>query len=534
MKRFLKVLLAVSAMAMMFAMPASAAVKTSVKVLNVGKSYTISSTSKVTSSKKSVATAKKKSGSKYKITAKKKGVSTLKVYNKKGKQTKKIYLLATNSNSFKYSTSTINLAKGATKTVKGTSNISGMTVKYSSSNSNVATVNSSGKITAKKAGSATISAKFYYKGIKAKTVSKKVNVYSSSYDTSAISLTEGKTKTVSASVSSNCTAKYSSSNTNVAKVSSAGKITAVKKGTATITCKVYLGSTNVKTYTKKVTVNAASSSSSTSSSTSSGASSSSGSSSSGSSSSSSSSGSSSSSSSDAGFIYHLSTTKMSIQGGRTYTLSVYCEKASDIVTYKFNNDCIDITNTKTTTKADSTNNNATAYLTQLDITGRKEGVSILSIYVNGSKIGEFTATVTSTDSNYYTYLDWKAEIKSKVWYSGMTDLQKLKSFGDYVCSICYYQTSGSMYSLSGSGYGDCISFAALMVDLATDLGYNAEMICPYYDLNITGYSPTHYMAKVYNLNGADYYYFDISGSSLECIYAYRNGKLEDVTYDKKW
>ncbi len=265
MKRILKMLI-VSAILVLsigcISTTASAATKTSVKILKAGKSYTIKNTSKVKSSKSTVATAKKKSSTKYTITGKKKGATTLSVYNKNGKLSEKIYLLVYNGKTFKYSTNTINLAKGKTKTVKASTNKTGVKIKYASSNKNVATVSSSGKITAKKAGTATIKAKFYYKNQKVKTKKKTINVYTSSYNTDAITLTEGKTKTVSASVSSNCTAKYSNSDKSIAKVSSKGKITAVKKGTATITCKVYLGNTKVKTYNKKVTVNEASSSSS--------------------------------------------------------------------------------------------------------------------------------------------------------------------------------------------------------------------------------------------------------------------------------
>ncbi len=463
-------------MTMMFAMPASAAVKTSVKVLNVGKSYTISSTSKVTSSKKSVATAKKKSGSKYKITAKKKGVSTLKVYNKKGKQTKKVYLIATNGSSFKYSTSTVNLAKGGTKTVKGTSNISGMTVKYSSSNSNVATVNSSGKITAKKAGSATISAKFYYKGIKAKTVKKKVNVYTSSYNTDSITLTAGNTKTVSASVSSNCTAKYSSSDSSVAKVNSAGKITAVKKGTATITCKVYLGSTNVKTYSKKITVNVASNSSSSSSSSSSGSSGSS----SGSSSSSSGSGSSSSTST---FTNHVSPGSDTISGGGKSVIEVCCGKESDVVTFTTRGDCAELSGVTTGTLTCSYNDRQTGYYTCLSYIGRKAGKCYVDVYVNGSLLRTVTITVTSDDSDYYTYTEWKQKLEEELdWFNSDSFTEKFNRLYKYIHTNYYYSTEAGYYcwalnAQSGDAPwrgGSCIAQAGLVIDMASDLGYDGE------------------------------------------------------------
>ncbi len=279
MKRFIKMLI-LSAMLILslgcISTTASAAAKTSVMALKKGKTTTIKSTSKVTSSKKTVASAKKKSSTKYKITAKKAGKTTLKVYNKNGKLSQKIYLLVYTDKTMKYNTNAISLTKGSTKKVQATVP-KGCTVKYSSSDKSIAKVNSNGKITAVKKGTATIKAKVYYKGEKIKTYKKDVTVtnsagtaskadssYSCSYDTSALTLTVGSSKTVSASVSSNCSVKYSSSDTTVAQVSTSGKIIAIKAGTATITCKVYVGSENVKTFTKKVTVKAASGSDSSS------------------------------------------------------------------------------------------------------------------------------------------------------------------------------------------------------------------------------------------------------------------------------
>ncbi|MCD7735517.1 MAG: Ig-like domain-containing protein [Lachnospiraceae bacterium] len=157
-----------------FAIPANAAVSKSVKTLNVGKSYTISGYAAVTSSKTAVAKATP-SGSKYKIKALKKGRATLTLCNESGKVVKKIYLLVTDSGSFQYNTDPLTLAAGKTKTVAADAQ-TGCTVKYSSSKETVATVSSKGKITAVKKGTATISAKFYYRDTLVKTLKKKVTV----------------------------------------------------------------------------------------------------------------------------------------------------------------------------------------------------------------------------------------------------------------------------------------------------------------------------------------------------------------------
>ncbi|MCD7955849.1 MAG: Ig-like domain-containing protein [Lachnospiraceae bacterium] len=245
---FLLVMLSVAGVGMR----ANAAASTEVKTLAVGKSYSISGYSRVTSSKTSVATATK-SGSKYKIKAIKAGTATLTCYNSNGTAKKKIYLLVTDSESVSYDTSRLTLVVGKTKTAAA-SVPSGCTVKYSSSKKSVATVNSKGKITAVKTGAATITAKVYYKDKLVKTLKRTVSVVKYSYDNSALALTKGETKTVRASVASGLTVKYSSSKKSVATVSSSGKITAVKTGTATIKAKVYNGKKLVKTYSKKITV----------------------------------------------------------------------------------------------------------------------------------------------------------------------------------------------------------------------------------------------------------------------------------------
>ncbi len=153
----------------------SSSIETSVKTLAVGKTWTISGYAKVTSSKTTVAKAAKKSKNTYKITAKKKGQTILTLYNSDGKAVKKVYLLVTNSGSFKYSTASLSLMAGRSKTVKATVQ-SGCSVKYSSSDKSVATVSSGGKIRAVASGKATITVKVSYKGKRIKTWKKKVTV----------------------------------------------------------------------------------------------------------------------------------------------------------------------------------------------------------------------------------------------------------------------------------------------------------------------------------------------------------------------
>ncbi|MCD8015691.1 MAG: Ig-like domain-containing protein [Lachnospiraceae bacterium] len=171
---------------------AEATTSTSVKVLKAGKSYTVSGCYKAKSSKKPVASTKKVKTGKYRITAKKKGTATVTVYDKNGKVAKKIYLLVTDSSSFKYNTNKLSLEIGESKTAKATVQ-GGCSVKYKSSDSSVAKVSSKGKITAVKSGTSTISAKVYYKGKCVKTMKKTVTVTGNSSVTSS----DAEEKTVS-------------------------------------------------------------------------------------------------------------------------------------------------------------------------------------------------------------------------------------------------------------------------------------------------------------------------------------------------
>lgn len=146
-----------------------------VKTLKVGKTWKISGYAEVSSSKSSVAKAVKASKNTYKITAKKKGQTVLTLYNSDGEEVKRVYLLVTNSGSFKYNTASVSLMAGRAKTVKATVQ-SGCSVKYSSSDTDVATVSASGRIRAIASGKATITARVFYKGKCVKTWKKKVTV----------------------------------------------------------------------------------------------------------------------------------------------------------------------------------------------------------------------------------------------------------------------------------------------------------------------------------------------------------------------
>ena len=141
----------------------------------------------------------------------------------------------------KISKTKASLEKGTTLQLK----VSGTKkkVQWSTSSSKIATVNSKGKVTAKKAGTATITAKVAGKKYKCK-----ITVTTPAISKKTLKLTVENTYTLKMTGTKK-SVKWSSNKKSVATVSSKGKVTAKKAGTATITASV-----GGKKYTCKVTV----------------------------------------------------------------------------------------------------------------------------------------------------------------------------------------------------------------------------------------------------------------------------------------
>ena len=140
------------------------------------------------------------------------------------------------------SQSSLSLEKGASATLTATvtpADATDKTVTWTTSDATVATV-VDGKVTAVGGGSATITAKA---GDKEATCAVTVTVPVSglSLNKAALSLTEGDSETLIATVlpsdATDKTVTWSTSNAAVATVDDAGKVTAVKEGTAVITAK---------------------------------------------------------------------------------------------------------------------------------------------------------------------------------------------------------------------------------------------------------------------------------------------------------
>lgn len=196
------------------------------------------------SSNKKIATV----DSKGKVTAKKTGTCKIYITTDDGsyKATRTVKVVKkVDVKSVKLNYSSKTLDKGKTLTLKPTispKNASNQKVTWKSSDTKIATVNSNGVVTAKKGGTVTITCTTKDKK---KVATCKIKVYegvsSISLSASSITLATGKSMTLTAKVSpssaTNTSVKWSSSNKNIATVTSKGKVKAVKAGTAYITAK---------------------------------------------------------------------------------------------------------------------------------------------------------------------------------------------------------------------------------------------------------------------------------------------------------
>ena len=122
------------------------------------------------------------------------------------------------------------------------------TITWSSSNQNVATVDTAGKVTAKSQGQATITAKTV-NGKKAECIVKvkirEIDVTNIKLNKNSTELQVGKEETLTATIepqnATNKTVTWTSSNQNIATVDNGGKVTAKSEGQATITAKTSNG-----------------------------------------------------------------------------------------------------------------------------------------------------------------------------------------------------------------------------------------------------------------------------------------------------
>ena len=162
--------------------------------------------------------------------------------------------------SIKINEGNISLTQGVTKNLTTTilPDKGNNTVKWTSSNSNVVSVSSTGQIKSIAVGEATITASIsnVSNSITVKVVSSTVKLTNIAINKKTISLKSGKTEQLSVKYTpdsaTNKSITWTSSNNKVATVDSNGKVTAISKGTATITAKANDGSNASDTSTVTV------------------------------------------------------------------------------------------------------------------------------------------------------------------------------------------------------------------------------------------------------------------------------------------
>lgn len=195
------------------------------------------------SSNTSVATVSG-SGLSATVTAKGYGTATITVKTADGNKTASCTVtIPTPVSSVSLSSSSLDMKTGGTATLTATINPTSATnknVTWSTDNSNVATVSSSGVVTAKGNGRAVITVTTEDGGKTAScTVSVTTAVTGVSLNKTSTSINVGGSETLTATVNpgtaSNKNVTWSTSNSNVATVSSNGVVTGVSKGSATIT-----------------------------------------------------------------------------------------------------------------------------------------------------------------------------------------------------------------------------------------------------------------------------------------------------------
>ena len=192
------------------------------------------------------------------VTANAKGTATITVTTKDGMFTSECKVTVgdqVQAAKIKLNKTKLSLKKGKTYTLKATvtpKDCTDKSVKWKSSKSSVVKVDANGKVTAKKAGTATITAATK-NGLKATCKITVTDPATKVYLTPAMSIKKGSSVKLTASVFPKTTTDkltWSTSNKKVVTVTKSGKIKGVKTGTATITVKTTSG----KKATCKVTV----------------------------------------------------------------------------------------------------------------------------------------------------------------------------------------------------------------------------------------------------------------------------------------
>jgi hypothetical protein len=222
---------------------ASVTLSATTKVLNVGKDFelTLKGATKGSwsVSDKNIATIKKVSNTKYKVTAKKKGTTTVNVKVGTKKYSCKVIVESPKLN---ISSHTMHIDQSVTLKVIDTT----QKVTWSTSNKSIATVNN-GKVTAKKKGTATISAK-----VNGTILKCKITVKNHSYKKTINTTTKNCVETIITVKSCDCGKKTTTTKTATRHTyeTVTNNATCTESGSEEVTCKVCGSRKSFKTTSK--------------------------------------------------------------------------------------------------------------------------------------------------------------------------------------------------------------------------------------------------------------------------------------------
>lgn len=185
---------------------------------------------------------------------------------------------------------------------------------------------------------------------------------------------------------------------------------------------------------------------------------------------------------------------ISVAGGKGKLASIYSDdtiaQGVDLCQVKFevsNTDCLEITGIV----LDSS-------MSYLGFKGTKVGSTKITVSYNGKILKIWNVTITSDWSDYLAYENWKKGVEAQIWNSSMSVTQKLDALKNYIQTNFKYSTEsyGYMYAYT-TMKADCVTATGLFGDMAKDLGLKVGYVDYYtgtvyeYLTDAVSYSKSH-------------------------------------------